>query len=248
MSVIGILWVRQMKRFIRVRGRVIAALAQPLLFLLTFGFGLGPVFSRGGFGNYIEFLAPGLVGMTVMLGGIGFGANTIWDRRFGFLQEVLVAPVPRIGIVLGRTFSGATIGLVSGILVTAISYIAGFRAGPLQVASALIVMALIGLLFTAFGSVMASSVEDFQAYQIGVNYLVMPMFLLSGAVFPLNFAPRPLQIIARFDPFAYGVDGLRAVLIGAGSRFSLPVDVAVLAGLTMLLVVLDNRLLARTQI
>jgi ABC-2 type transport system permease protein len=248
MNVIYVLWVRQMKRFLRVRARVIASLGQPVLFLVAFGFGLGPVFSRGGFGNYIQFLAPGLMGMTLMLGGIGFGANQIWDRRFGFLQEILVAPVPRMGIIIGRTLSGATIALVSGVLICAVSYIAGFRAvGPAAVGSALFVMALIALLFTAFGSVMASMVEDFQAFQIGVNYLVMPMFLLSGALFPLNAAPRPLQIIAGLDPFAYAVDGLRTVLLGGGSRFHMETDLTVLAVLTLLFMLLDGRLLARTQ-
>src|SRR6266545_5378669 len=118
--VIYALWLRQIKRYFRSRSRIIGSLGQPLLFLLALGFGFGPVFQRAGQGNYIQFLAPGVIAMTVLFTSIFSGIELIWDRQFGFLKETLVAPVPRILIMVGRTLGGATVGLIQGLIVVAI--------------------------------------------------------------------------------------------------------------------------------
>src|ERR1700691_5570894 len=132
MTAIYVLWLRQLKRYVRSRPRIIASLGQPLLFLLAFGFGFGPIFQRAGQGNYIQFLAPGVIGMTVLFTSIFSGIELIWDRQFGFLKETLVAPVPRILIMIGRTLGGATVAMIQGMIVVAICFAAGFRVNNLS--------------------------------------------------------------------------------------------------------------------
>src|SRR5271154_6860976 len=127
MTAIYVLWLRQLKRYVRSRSRIIASLGQPLLFLIAFGFGFGPIYQKAGQGNYIQFLAPGVIAMTVLFTSVFSGIELIWDRQFGFLKETLVAPVPRIFIMLGRTLGGATVALLQGLIVVAVCLIAGFR-------------------------------------------------------------------------------------------------------------------------
>src|SRR5260370_1922738 len=127
MSAIYIIWLRQLKRYVRSKPRIIASLGQPLLFLIALGFGFGPIFQRAGQGNYIQFLAPGVIGMTVLFTAIFSGIELIWDRQFGFLKETLVAPVPRILIMTGRTVGGATVAIIQGLIVVLICFAAGFR-------------------------------------------------------------------------------------------------------------------------
>src|SRR5215472_2866734 len=144
MNVIYILWLRQIKRYLRSKPRIIASLGQPLLFLIALGFGFGPIFQRAGQGNYIQFLAPGVIGMTILFTAIFSGIELIWDRQFGFLKETLVAPVPRLVIMIGRTLGGATVALAQGLIVVLICYAAGFRSRSLaSLPFALIFMALI---------------------------------------------------------------------------------------------------------
>src|ERR1700689_5365484 len=215
MSAIYILWLRQLKRYSRSRPRIIASLGQPLLFLVALGFGLGPIFKKAGQGNYIEFLAPGVVAMTILFTSVFSGIELIWDRQFGFLKETLVAPVSRLTIMIGRVLGGATVAVGQGLIVLAFCLLAGFRFSGLAAAPmALVFMALIALLFTALGTAIASAMSDFQGFQLVMNFLVMPTFFLSGALFPLQGAPWALQLLARINPLSYGVDGLRGALGG----------------------------------
>lgn len=248
MTAIYVLWLRQLKRYVRSRSRIVASLGQPLLFLLALGFGFGPIFQRAGQGNYIQFLAPGVIGMTVLFTSIFSGIELIWDRQFGFLKETLVAPVPRILIMIGRTLGGATVALLQGFIVVIICFIAGFRVHNLSaIPIALVVMALIAIMFTALGTAIASVLADFQGFQLVMNFLVMPIFFLSGALFPLVGLPGILSLLATIDPLSYGVDGLRASLSGAG-HFGLAVDLAVLTILSTIILVIGTRLFSRIQL
>src|SRR5947207_5135479 len=127
MSAIYILWLRELKRYTRSRAQIVASLGQPMLYLLVLGFGLGPVFKRAGNGDYLQFVAPGVIGMTVLFTSIFSGVGLLWDRQFGFLKETLVAPVPRLQIMIGRTLGGATIAVIQGLLVMTVCALAGFR-------------------------------------------------------------------------------------------------------------------------
>jgi ABC-2 type transport system permease protein len=248
MSAIYILWLRAVKRYVRSKPRIIAALGQPLLFLIALGFGFGPIFQRAGQGNYIQFLAPGVIAMTILFTAIFSGIELIWDRQFGFLKETLVAPVPRILVMIGRTLGGATIALIQGLIVVVICFAVGFRVTDYsKLPVAIVVMILIAVMFTALGTAIASVLSDFQGFQLIMNFLVMPIFFLSGALFPLTNLPKVLNVIASIDPLSYGVDGLRMALVGI-AHFGITLDLAVLAILTAALLGTGSYLFSRIQL
>jgi ABC-2 type transport system permease protein len=234
-QILYILWNRQLKRYFRSRARIVGSLGQPLLFLVALGFGLGPVYQKAGQGNYLDFLAPGIVAMSILFTAIFSGIEVIWDRQFGFLKEMLVAPVSRFEIMIGRTLGGATVATLQGVIVLALSHIAGFRISNfVHLPLALVFMFLIATLFTALGTAIASILEDMQGFQLIINFLVMPLFFLSGALFPLAGLPTVLRTIVRLNPLAYGVDGLREALIGVG-QFGVALNFGVLAAVTVVL-------------
>jgi ABC-2 type transport system permease protein len=248
MSAIYILWLRQIKRHFRSVPRVVGSLGQPLLFLVSLGYGFGSVFQQAGQGNYINFLAPGIIAMSIIFSAIFSGMEIIWDKQFGFLKETLVAPIPRINIMVGRTLGGATVSTMQGTIVLLISVIAGFRFThwsilPISIA----VMFLIAMLFTALGTLIASTLADMQGFQMIVNFLVMPLFFLSGALFPLEGLPWAMEVIAKINPLTYGVDLLRGLLIAA-NHFSLGLDLAIMAGVTMLFMVLGGYFFSKIQV
>ena len=248
MSAIYILWLRQVKRYLRSRPRIVASLGQPLLFLLALGFGFGPIFQSAGQGNYIQFLAPGVIAMTVLFSAIFSGIELIWDRQFGFLKETLVAPVPRILIMIGRTLGGATVAMMQGMIVVVICLLIGFRVtNYFLLPLAFIFMALVAVMFTALGTAIASVLSDFQGFQFVMNFLVMPVFFLSGALFPLTNVPKVLAIVASLDPLSYGVDGLRITLAGV-SHFGVTVDSIVMCAVTAVLLGAGSYLFSRIQL
>jgi len=229
-SAIFILWLRQIKRYSRSRAQIVASLGQPLLYLFVLGFGLGPVYQQAGRGSYLQFVAPGVVGMSVLFTSIFSGIGLLWDRQFGFLKETLVAPVPRLHIMIGHTLGGATIAMIQGTLVLVVCFIAGFRPDHLStVPLAMLFMALIAIVFAGLGTSIGSTLQNMQGFQLIMNFLVMPIFFLSGALFPLNNIPTALSVVTKLDPLTYGVDGLRGAFIGV-SHFSLVTDAAVLVG------------------
>jgi ABC-2 type transport system permease protein len=248
MSAIYILWLRELKRYFRSRAQIIASLGQPLLYLLALGFGLGPVFQKAGNGSYLQFVAPGVIGMTILFSSVFSGIGLLWDRQFGFLKETLVAPVPRSRIMLGKALGAATVAMLQGLLVVIVCLIAGFRPKNLaEIPIALLFMALIAMVFSSLGIALGSRLENMQGFQLIMNFLVMPIFFLSGALFPLTNLPKVLNVISSFDPLSYGVDGLRAALIGI-SHFGVFTDIAVLCAVGLALTVLGSYFFSRIQL
>lgn len=240
MSTIYILWLRQVKKYFRSRSRIIGSLGQPLLFFLAFGFGFGSIYQKAGEGNYIQFLAPGIIMMGVLFTAIFSGIELIWDRQFGFLKETLAAPVSRLEIMLGRTLGGATVASLQGLLVFLLILLLGFKPQSLSLLPiALVFVFLVALLFTALGTAIASTLSDMQGFQLIMNFLVMPIFFLSSAFFPLSGLPKFIDIITRIDPLTYGVDGLRSALIGS-SNFGITTDFFILSLITVILLVLGS--------
>jgi ABC-2 type transport system permease protein len=234
MGVIYILWLRELKRYTRSRAQMIASLGQPVLYLLALGFGMGPVYQQAGHGSYLQFLAPGVIGMTVLFSSIFSGMGLLWDRQFGFLKETLVAPVPRILIMAGRTLGGATVAICQGLLVTIVCVISGFRPVNLaMVPLGMLFVVLIAVVFAALGTTIGSVLKDMQGFQMTMNFLVMPIFFLSGALFPLSNLPKVLSWITAFDPLAYGIDGMRSALLNL-PHFGPAIDGIVLVSVALL--------------
>src|ERR1700745_2390992 len=153
MEPIYMLWLREVKRYTRSRPQIIASMGQPLLYLLVLGFGLGPVYQKAGGGSYLQFMSPGVIGMAVLFSSVFSGIALLWDRQFGFLKETLVAPVPRIEIMIGRTLGAATTAMIQGLLVTVVCLIAGFRPVNLaMVPLALLFLALVAVVFSGLGT------------------------------------------------------------------------------------------------
>jgi ABC-2 type transport system permease protein len=234
MGVIYILWLRELKRYVRSRAQIVASLGQPVLYLVALGFGMGPVYQQAGRGNYIQFLAPGVIGMTVLFSSVFSGLGLLFDRQFGFLKETLVAPVPRILIMVGRTLGGATVACIQGLLIGIVTVIAGFR--PVNLAMipvGLLFMGMIAIVFAALGTMIGSLLKDMQGFQMTMNFMVLPIFFLSGALFPLNNLPKVMSWITTIDPLAYGIDGMRSAFLGL-SHFGPSIDGIVLACLALL--------------
>ncbi|MDO8636182.1 MAG: ABC transporter permease [Dehalococcoidia bacterium] len=247
MSTVYILWLRQVKKYFRSRSRIVGALGQPLLFLVAFGFGFGSIFQRAGGGDYIQFLAPGIIMMSVLFTAVFSGIDLIWDRQFGFLKETMVAPVSRLEIMIGKTLGGATVAAFQGLLVFVLTLFVGFRPyNLLMLPVAALFIFLVAILFTSLGIAVASKLEDMQGFQLIMNFLVMPIFFLSGAIFPLEGLPKAMEIITNLDPLTYGIDGLRHSLINTG-KFGLATDLVVIGSITAVLLVIGSYFFERIQ-
>lgn len=247
MEIIYILWLRQIKRYWRSKARIVGSLGQPLLFMLAFGFGFGPIYQKAGGGDYLQFLVPGVIAMSILFSAVFSGLEIIWDRQFGFLKEMLVAPVSRLQIMFGRCLGGATVAVIQGLIVLAISLLIGFRVAdwwlvPLAVLS----MFLIAFMFTLFGTGIASLMKDAQGFQLIINFLIMPLFFLSGTFFPLAGLPRALEAIVKANPLSYGVDALRGTLVGV-QQFGLARDFTISGIVVIIFLVIASYLFSRIE-
>jgi ABC-2 type transport system permease protein len=248
MRAIYILCLRQLKRYVRSPARIVGSLGQPVIFLLAFGFGLGSIFKRAGAGNYFSFIAPGIIAMGIMFTAVFSGIEIIWDRQFGFLKETLVAPVSRLQIVLGRVLGGAIVAMLQGFAVFIVCVVFGFRVHNwLLVPVAVGFMFLISLLFTSIGTAVGSVLQDMQGFPLVMNFLVMPLFFFSDALFPMTGLPKILEGALRLNPVTYGVDGLRGALNSAFA-FSIVTDFAVLVVLSAILLGIGSYLFSKIQL
>ena len=214
LQAIYVMWLRQMKRFIRSKSRIVAMIVQPLFFLVILGSGLRSAVLPGmGGADYMEFLAPGVIAMAILFSSIFTGISVLWDRQFGFLQEVLVAPISRFSIIFGRTMGGATTALIQGLIILIIAFAIGIKAASVfGLILTLIFMVLISFTAVGFGLVIASKMEDFQGFQIIVNLIILPLFFLSSALFPIatNYElPEIVRNLSYVNPLFYMVDGIR---------------------------------------
>lgn len=210
------LWLREIKRFIRDRARVVISFVQPLLWLVVFAAGFGARLTIPGI-SYQQFLFPGIIGQTLLFTSMFMGISVIWDKEFGFMKEILVAPVSRFTIFLGKMFGDSTAALLQGVIVFAFGFLLGFPFNPVTLIAALPIMLLITFGLVSLGLTIASfmgSLENFGAVQTFIN---LPLFFLSGALFPVSGAGVPawLQVAASFNPLTYGIDALRTVILGA---------------------------------
>ncbi len=248
MSAIYILWLRELKRYIRSKAQIVASLGQPVLYLLALGFGFGPVFQKSGNGSYLQFVSPGVVSMTILFSSIFSGIAMLWDRQFGFLKETLVAPVPRIHIMIGRTLGGATVAVIQGTFILIGCLLVGFRpVHPSMIPLAFLFMMLIALVFASLGTAFGSGGQDMPGFQLIMNFMVLPIYFLSGALYPLTGLPKAMAVITRIDPLTYGVDALRSILSGI-STFALATDLTLLGSVAVLFLALGGYLFSRIQL
>ncbi|MCP2604823.1 ABC transporter permease [Candidatus Aminicenantes bacterium AH-873-B07] len=239
-TAVYVLWLKEMKRFLRAKSRVIGSLAMPLFFLAFLGLGFNKMIVPEMLKdiNYIRFLIPGIVGMGILFTSTFAGLSVLWDKEFGFLKEIMVAPVSRVSIVIGRIAGGATTALIQGLLILFISFIAGFKIkGILSFPLTILFMILISTTFIGLGLILASKMKDIHGFGIIMNFIIFPLFFLSGALYPIENLPKIIRYLSYIDPLTYGVDGLRASLIGISS-FPFIMDLIIMIGFSIITVVL----------
>jgi ABC-2 type transport system permease protein len=209
------IWLRELIRFVSERARIIGALGQPLIYLAIMGTGFGATFRSAavprGF-SYLQFMYPGVIGMTVLFTAVFSAMSIIWDREFGFLKEILVAPVARGTIVIGKVLGGATVATLQGILLLILAPLVGVHLGPVQVLGIVVVLLLGAASLTSLGLIIASRMATMEGFQVVMNFLVLPLWLLSGAFFPLRGLPLWMAALTRIDPLTYAVDALRGMV------------------------------------
>lgn len=239
-TAVYVLWIREMKRFVRAKSRVVGALGMPLFFLAFLGMGFRRMAIPGIAEdmNYIQFLVPGIMGMSIIFSSTFAGMSVLWDREFGFLKEIMVAPVSRISVVLGRIAGGVTTAMIQAAFILGISIIMGFKIlSILSLLLAIIFILLIAVTFLGLGLIIASKMRDMQGFGIVINFIIFPLFFLSGALYPIENFPTAVRYISYIDPLTYGVDGLRASLLHVSS-FSIVFNFLILGAFSLVMVLL----------
>jgi ABC-2 type transport system permease protein len=245
---IYIMWLRQMKRFIRSKSRLVSTVIQPLFFLFILGSGFR-VAKFPGVDDYLSFLAPGIIAMAILFSSMFTGISVLWDKQFGFLQEVLVAPISRFSIIVGRTLGGATLSLIQGLIILLIALGLGVKiSGFYGLIFTFIFMILTAFTAVGFGLILASKMEDFQGFQLIMNLLIMPLLFLSSAFFPVTSNPT-LKIISLFNPLFYMVDGLRGSLITGSATVNPPfIDLIVVLVICIFMMGLGSYFFSKSEV
>ncbi len=247
MDVIFVLWLRQVRGFMRARARIVSTMVQPFLLLVALGFGFGPVFSRAGEGNYFVFLIPGVIGSAMLFNAVFSGADLLWDRQFGFLKETLAAPVRRSQIMFGRALGVTSVSLLQGVIVAAVCGLVGFHyPDPGRILLTILFASMTAFLFAMIGSILGSVMTDPQAFSQIVNFVVSPLFYLSGAVFPLEGQRALIRNLAALNPLTYGIDGMRGALVGR-HLFDPVFSLSLLGGLDLLFLAAATYSFSRIQ-
>lgn len=219
---IGMVWVREMIRFRRSPTRIVTGLAQPLLFLFVLGNGLSPLVARNtAGGSFRAFLFPGVLAMSVLFSSMFSAISIVWDREFGFLREMLVAPISRTSLVLGKAIGGGSVAVAQGALLILTAPLVDVHLTPLDIVEMLGLLLLLSFALTAFGIVIASRMQRIESFQMVMTLVVNPMLFLSGAIFPLGGLPTWLTVASRVNPATYGVDPIRRVVLGDATALTI---------------------------
>lgn len=242
------IWLRDIKRFWRDKSRIVGSIAQPTLFLFVLGTGLSAGFSKAfsrvpqggsilGGKSYITFMYPGIIGMTVLFTGIFSAVSIIWDREFGFLKEVLVAPISRWSVAIGKALGGSTVAMTQGSIMLVFAPFVGVELTPLIVIKLIPLMFLVSFAMTSTGIVIAARMKSMEGFQVIMNFILMPMFFLSGALFPVRGLPEWMDVLVKLDPLSYGVDIMRYVVIGV-NQYPVGRDLIVISAFSVVMITL----------
>ena len=251
-NAIYVIVVREFKKFIREKSRLISTLARPLLWLFLIGGGMSRLVPAGENVSYIQFIFPGILGMTILFSSIFSSISIIWDKEFGFMKEILVAPVSRFSVVVGKATSGMVLSTFQAVIVLCLFPFIGLRLDPLQIIGVILVSAVLSFALAAFGILLASFYESYESFSVIMNFIVMPMFFLSGAMYPVKLLPEVLKIVSKLNPLTYGVDALKNIVFPyetgrMSADFSLFTDLAVILILSVVFVLIAGKAFERKQ-
>ena len=237
---------REFKKFLREKSRLLGTMARPILWLFVVGGGLSRMVKTEGGVSYLQFIFPGMIGMTILFASIFSAISIVWDREFGFLKEILVAPISRFSIVFGKAMAGTTISLVQALIMVAFIPVLGIHITLVQFFLLMFTSGLLAFSLTAFGILVASRMSSYEGFNIIMNFLVMPIFFLSGAMYPVKLLPPVLKELTHINPLTYGVDALKNVLLSGaaggpmGPEYPLGMDLAIVACFMVVVVTLAN--------
>lgn len=251
-NAIYVLVAREFKKFIRERSRLVSAIARPLLWLFLVGAGMSRLVSPDAGMPYTQFIFPGILGMTILFSSVFSSISIIWDKEFGFFREILAAPVSRMSIVIGKGLSGTVVSTIQAAIVLMLFPVLGLRLGPLQIVEVLIISIALSFCISTFGILLATFYESYESFSVIMNFIIMPMFFLSGAMYPVKLLPKPLAVAAQLNPLTYGIDALKNVIFPVeegpmSADFGLVTDMAVILILSFAFVVISARLFERKK-
>lgn len=249
-NAVYVITAREFKKFIREKSRLISTLARPLLWLFLVGGGMSRLVSTGGGVSYIQFIFPGILGMTILFSSIFSSISIIWDKEFGFMKEILVAPVSRFSVVVGKAVSGMILSTIQAVIILALFPLLGFSLGFFQLIEIILICALLSFAIASFGVLLATFYDSYESFSVIMNFIVMPMFFLSGAMYPVKLLPSVLKFIAHINPVTFGIDALKNVIFPfetgkMSPDFPLWLDVSILAGAALVFVLLAGKFFER---
>lgn len=251
-NAIYVIVAREFKKFIREKSRLFSAIARPLLWLFIVGSGMSRLVPGSAGVSYTQFIFPGIIGMTILFSAIFSSISIIWDKEFGFMKEILVAPVSRLSIVIGKALSGTIISTIQAVIILALFPFLGFHPGVLQIIAAIFICASLAFCISSFGIVIATFYDSYESFSVIMNFIIMPMFFLSGAMYPVKLLPAILQIVAKLNPLTYGIDAIKHVLLPAetgqmGPDFSILTSLMVIIVTSVVFVLIGGRAFERKE-
>jgi ABC-2 type transport system permease protein len=251
LNAIYVVVARELIKFVRERGRLISTLVRPLIWLFLVGGGMSRVVSPAMGIPYMQFIFPGIIGMTVLFSSIFSSISIIWDKEFGFMKEMLAAPVSRSSIVVGKALSGTSVSTIQALLIVLLFPLLGLKLGLTQIILVLCISMLLAFCLSSLGILIASFYESFESFSVIMNFIVMPMFFLSGAMYPVKLLPHVLGILARINPLTYGIDALKYMVFPRNTLiahdFTLGLDIAVIASTSIVFVIIAANVFERRK-
>jgi ABC-2 type transport system permease protein len=246
LNAIYVIVARELKKFVREKSRLFSAVARPLLWLFIVGAGISRLVPNDTGVPYSQFIFPGIIGMTILFSSIFSSISIIWDKEFGFMKEILVAPVSRLSIVVGKALSGTIVSTIQAAIILALFPFLGLSLGVLQILTIILLCVTISFCISSFGIVLATFYDSYESFSVIMNFIVMPMFFLSGAMYPVKLLPEILQVAAKLNPLTYGIDALKHVIFpheagSLGPDFSLLASLAVILISSVVFVVIAGR-------
>ncbi len=251
LNAIYVVVARELIKFVRERGRLISTLARPLIWLFLVGGGMSRVVSPAMGVPYMQFIFPGIIGMTILFSSIFSSISIIWDKEFGFMKEMLAAPVSRFSIVVGKALSGTAVSSIQALLIVLLFPLLGLKLGLSQIILVLCISMLLAFCLSSLGILIASFYESFESFSVIMNFIVMPMFFLSGAMYPVKLLPHVLGVLTRINPLTYGIDALKYMVFPGSTLivhdFPLGLDIAVIASSSIVLVIIAGNVFERRK-
>ena len=251
-NVIYVIVAREFKKFIREKSRLFSAIARPLLWLFIVGAGISRLVPRDTGVPYTQFIFPGIIGMTILFSSIFSSISIIWDKEFGFMKEILVAPVSRFSIVIGKALSGTIVSTLQAVIILALFPVLGFKLSLLQIIAVIFICASVSFCISTFGIVLATFYESYESFSVIMNFIIMPMFFLSGAMYPVRLLPDILRIVAKLNPLTYGIDAMKHVIFPhetgpMGPDFSLATDAAAIIIASIIFILIAGKTFERKK-